>query len=95
MYEYLDIRKPQFCGYTLFTGNPLRGVRKLISYEPLFRTLKEKNISSYRLEKMGFARSTYYAMKDGKSVSTNTIDQLCTLLECEVSDIMKFEPKQK
>ena len=25
MYEYLDIRKPQFCGYTLFTGNPLRG----------------------------------------------------------------------
>jgi len=29
----------------------------LISYEPLFRTLKEKNISSYRLEKMGFARN--------------------------------------
>ena len=67
MYEYFDIRKLQFCGYTL---------------------------SSYRLEKMGFARSTYYAMKDGKSVSTNTIDQLCTLLECEVSDIMKFVPKQ-
>ena len=55
----------------------------MISYEPLFLTLKEKNISSYRLEKMGFARSTYYA-----------IDQLCTLLECEVSDIMKFVPKQ-
>lgn len=67
----------------------------MISYEPLFRTLKEKNISSYRLEKMGFARSTCYAMKDGKSVSTNTIDQLCTLLECEVSDIMKFVPKQE
>lgn len=67
----------------------------MISYEPLFRTLKKKNISSYHLEKMGFARSTYYAMKDGKSVSTNTIDQLCTLLECEVSDIMKFDPKQK
>ena len=67
----------------------------MISYEPLFRTLKKKNISSSRLEKMGFARSTYYAMKDGKSVSTNTIDQLCTLLECEVSDIMKFDPKQK
>ena len=94
MYEYFDIRKPQFCGYTLFIENPRKGVRELISYEPLFLTLKEKNISSYRLEKMGFARSTYYAMKDGKSVSTNTIDQLCTLLECEVSDIMKFVPKQ-
>ncbi len=67
----------------------------MISYEPLFLTLKEKQISSYRLEKMGFARSTYYAMKNGKSVSTNTIDQLCALLQCEVSDIMKFVPTQK
>ena len=67
----------------------------MISYEPLFQTMKEKNISSYRLEKMGFARSTYYAMKNGKSVSTNTIDQLCTLLQCEVSDIIRFVPKQK
>lgn len=67
----------------------------MISYEPLFVTLKEKGISSYRLEKMGFARSTYYAMKEGKSVSTNTIDQLCVLLQCEVSDIMKFIPPEE
>lgn len=64
----------------------------MISYEPFFETLKKKEISSYRLEKMGFPRSTYYAMKEGKSVSTNTIDQLCILLECDVSDIMKFTP---
>ena len=66
----------------------------MISYEPFFETLKKKEVSSYRLEKMGFARSTYYAMKDGKSVSTNTIDQLCILLQCEVSDIMKFIPPE-
>lgn len=57
--------------------------------------MKEKNVSSYRLEKMGFARSAYYAMKTGKSVSTNTIDQLCILLQCEVSDIMRFVQKPK
>ena len=67
----------------------------MISYEPLFLTLKKKQISSYRLEKMGFARSTYYAMKNGKSVSTNTIDQLCALLQCEVSDIIKFVPSEE
>ena len=87
MYEYLDIRKPQFYNYTYCIFGE---VRKLISYEPFFETLKKQNISSYRLEKMGFSRSTYYAMKEGKSVSTNTIDQLCILLHCEVSDIMKF-----
>ena len=32
----------------------------MISYEPLFRTMKEKHISSYELAKRGFPRSTYY-----------------------------------
>ncbi len=63
----------------------------MISYEPLFKTMKEKNISSYKLNKLGFSRSTYYALKQGKSVSTNTINQLCKLLNCNVSDIMTYE----
>lgn len=63
----------------------------MISYEPFFETMKKKHISSYELEKRGFSRSTYYAMKYGKSVTVNTINQLCTILDCEVSDIMKYE----
>ena len=60
----------------------------LISYAPLFKTMKEKNITSYRLEKMGFSRATYYSIQKGNSVSTNTINQLCKLLKCNVSDVM-------
>lgn len=62
----------------------------MISYEPLFRTMREKHISSYELAKRGFPRSTYYAIKQGKSVTTNTINLLCTLLHCNVSDIMEY-----
>lgn len=62
----------------------------MISYEPLFQTMKRKNISTYELEKRGFSRSTYYAMKNGESVTAHTINQLCTILQCEVSDIMEF-----
>ncbi len=62
----------------------------MISYAPLFRTMKEKGISSYRLEQMGFSRATYYSIKQGNSVSTNTIDRLCVLLDCQVSDIIEF-----
>ena len=62
----------------------------MISYEPLFRTMEKKGISSYRLMKMGFARSNYYAMKHGENISTHTIDQLCRLLKCSVSDIMEY-----
>lgn len=52
--------------------------------------MKEKNISSYRLEKLGFSRATYYSIQQGNSISTNTVNQLCKLLKCEVSDIMEF-----
>lgn len=62
----------------------------MISYAPLFKTMAQKGITSYRLEKMGFSRATYYSIKCRNSVSTNTINQLCTLLHCEVSDVMEF-----
>lgn len=62
----------------------------MISYAPLFKTMAKKGITSYRLEKLGFFRATYYSIRKGNSVSTNTINQLCTLLHCEVSDVMEF-----
>ena len=68
----------------------------MISYAPLFQTMKAKKITSYRLEKMGFSRATYYSIQKGNSVSTNTINQLCKLLKCEVSDvIMYIDDEQK
>lgn len=62
----------------------------MISYAPLFKTMKDKRITSYRLEKLGFSRATYYSIKKGNSISTNTVDQLCILLKCKVSDIIEF-----
>lgn len=62
----------------------------MISYAPLFKTMKRRAISSYRLEKMGFSRATYYSIRKGNSISTNTINQLCILLNCKVSDVIEF-----
>lgn len=62
----------------------------MISYEPLMKTMKERGVSSYKLEKMGFSRATYYSIRHGNSVSTNTINQLCKLLHCGVSDVIEF-----
>lgn len=62
----------------------------MISYAPLFNTMKTKKITSYRLEKMGFSRATYYSIQQGNSISTNTVNQLCKLLNCKVSDIMEY-----
>lgn len=62
----------------------------MISYEPLEKTMKDRGITSYQLEKCGFSRATYYSIKKGNSISTNTINQLCKILKCEVSDIIKY-----
>ena len=58
----------------------------MISYEPLFK----KNVSSYELAKRGFPRSTYYSIKRGNSITTNTVCQLCSILQCGVSDIIEY-----
>ena len=63
----------------------------MISYEPFFRTLREKGISSYKLAKMGFPMSNYHAIRRGKHISTQTLDALCNILNCEVSDIIEFQ----
>lgn len=67
----------------------------MISYEPLFRTMKEKEITTYKLFKAGFQNKTYYNMKNGMSVSTNSIDTLCKIMNCSVSEIMEYIPDDK
>ena len=62
----------------------------MISYAPFFRTMADRKISSYRLMKLGFPRSTYYAMKRGDNISSHTVNQLCKILKCNVSDIMEY-----
>ena len=62
----------------------------MISYEPLFRTMKEKGVTSYRLGKLGFPLSNFYAMKHGDNVSTHTIYQLCRLMQFRVEDVMEY-----
>lgn len=98
MYEYSIISMCIILGYSYIvklnfpTYNKLKskGECTLISYAPLFKTMKEKKMTSYRLEKLGFSRATYYSIQKGNSVSTNTVNQLCRLLNCNVSDIMEY-----
>ncbi len=65
-----------------------------VSYGPLFRTMKAKGVTSYQLQKMGFNRATYYSIKQGNSVSTNTVALLCKLLNCRVEDIIEYTEEE-
>ena len=69
----------------------------MISYEPFYETLRKKRVTEYVLIfKKGINPNTLYRMKQGCPITTKTINDLCRILDCEVSDILKYEKtKQK
>ena len=63
----------------------------MISYEPFYKTLKAKNISTYRLiNDFGVSRSLIDRLKHNKPISTVTLNDLCTFLDCKVEDILVY-----
>lgn len=63
----------------------------MISYEPFFKTLKEKGITTYKLTNTyGLSCSLMDRLRHNKPITTVTIDDLCKLLDCEVSDILVY-----
>ncbi|MBR4953338.1 MAG: helix-turn-helix transcriptional regulator [Oscillospiraceae bacterium] len=65
----------------------------MISYEPLWRTMSDRGATTYTLQyKGGISSSTIRRLKSGESVSTNTLDALCKILDCELSDIVTYIP---
>lgn len=63
----------------------------MITYKPLWHTLKEKNISQYDLiKKYGISTGQLDRLRKNNPVSTATIDNLCAILHCRVSDVMEY-----
>lgn len=68
----------------------------MISYEPLWRTMKQRGATTYTLQvKGGISSSTIRRMKAGDSVSTHTLDMLCKLLDCPLDDIVAYLPDEE
>ena len=64
----------------------------MISYSPFYKTLKEKNMTTYYLIKHhNVSRSLIDRLKHNKPLSTTTINDLCTFLDCRVEDILIYE----
>ena len=64
----------------------------LISYEPFWKTLKAKNITTYTLiNKHNISSATIDRIKKGNGISTMKIDDFCRILNCAVEDIIKYE----
>ena len=67
----------------------------MISYNPLWKTMKERGATTYTLQVKGqISSSTIRRLKAGDSVSTNTLDALCKILQCDLTDIVLYLPDE-
>ena len=65
----------------------------MVSYAPLWKTMQQRGATTYTLQVKGqISSSTVRRLKAGESVSTNTLDALCKLLNCRMEDIIEYLP---
>ncbi|MCI9085741.1 MAG: helix-turn-helix transcriptional regulator [Clostridia bacterium] len=63
----------------------------MITYEPFWTTLKLRNMTTYTLiNKYRISSSLIHRLRHNKPISTVTINDLCEILECDVTGIIKF-----
>lgn len=69
----------------------------MITYEPLWDTLKRKGISQYKLlNDYGFSHGTLSALKQNKSVTVATLNSLMEMLEItDINDVLRYVSDNK
>lgn len=69
----------------------VRGVMTMIKFDKLWQTMKEKGITQYALiNRYNISPAQITRLKRNESVSTNTIETFCRILECDITDIMEL-----
>ncbi len=67
----------------------------MISYQPFYETLRERNLSTYRLiNEYGVSRSLLDRLRHNRPISTRTLDDLCRILHCDVQDILCYQKEE-
>ena len=70
-------------------------VYSMISYHPLWATMKNRGISQYKLIKdYHFSTGQLDRLRKNDSVSTNTLDMLCSILDCKLEEVAVYLPDE-
>ena len=63
----------------------------MIIYDKLWKTLKDRSISQYKLiNTYGISTGQLDRLRKNESVSTNTLDKLCDIINCDLCDIAEY-----
>ena len=67
----------------------------MIKYDRLWETLKEKDISQYKLIKdYGIDKAQLHRLRKNMIVKTLVLNNLCKILDFRIEDIMEYVPDE-
>ena len=67
----------------------------MISYAPLWETMKKRGITTYTLIKdYSFSRGTLDSLKQNRNITMATLNDLCEILSCQVQDVIQYIPEK-
>ncbi|MPQ35798.1 helix-turn-helix domain-containing protein [Limosilactobacillus fermentum] len=62
-----------------------------ISYDPLWKIIKEKNISKKDLWKQAhISASTCQKLRQNENVTTDTLKKICNVLNCNIEEVIEL-----
>lgn len=63
----------------------------MFDYSPLWETMREKDVSQYQLIKeYHISTGTLDSLRQNRSITMHTLDNLCQILNCTPNDIVKI-----
>lgn len=67
----------------------------MISYRPLWETMAKRSCTTYTLRfKYGISHATVQRLQQNLPVTTHTLDKLCRILNCSLSDFAQYIPDE-
>ena len=67
----------------------------MYDYSPLWQTMREMGITTYRLIKEGIDKKTLSNLQHNKNVTVLTLEKLCAILNCSVENVVRIVPEEK
>ncbi len=67
-----------------------------VSYKRLFHILIDKNMTTSQLQRLaGYSANISTRLKNNNYVSLESIEKICTALDCSIDDVVEFIPEGK
>ncbi len=63
----------------------------MIVYDRLWDTMALKGVTQYKLITNGISHSTLTRLKNNQPVNTDTLNKLCSILDCRIEEIAEYK----